>query len=278
MSIDENHIDNRIEWIKEDSEQIRKGDIKTHVFDTRLKSSRLSQLAAGEIPFLKAKVTAEKILFVDFPVESDYIDRIYVSQPMFTGITGLGCKDYPVQVGCVTDYKLPNSIAVKRQKRKNMVFVSSKGSDDLFLKQIFKDGKLSTFQWVFMHIINKDERIGLEYGLQVMPPIEVFGNKTLCTLSSGTFRKTLRAYGRRVYDFNNYFQWLENTVRNLKELSYSGPVNDTGVYDSIFFIFHDGLADLKKLDGTLVCPECGTKNAPDYKYCLKCGVELKKRQ
>jgi hypothetical protein len=275
MTIADRHIQKRIEWIKQDSDVIRTGGIRSQVFDTKEKASRISQFAAGEVPFLKAKVTAEKILFVDFPVKSDYIDRIYVAQPMFTGITGTGCKDFPVQLACLTEHKIPNTVATVREKRKKVLFVSSEAGDDLFIKQIFKDKKLTELQWIFTHIINKDESISLQCGLQILPPTNFFGNKTLCIFSSGTIRKTLRIYGRRVYDFNNYFQWLENTVRNLKEMDYSGPVKDDDVYDLIYFIFHEELANFKIVDGNLICPKCGKGNDTEFLFCSNCGYEIK---
>jgi len=246
MTISEKNIEDRIEWIKEASADIRDGDIISHRFSTDKKASRLSQLAAGEIPFLKAKVDVEDILFIDFDVKSELVNKMYIAQPMFTGIIGAGCKDYPIQVGCITDYKIPNTVATHKKDRKHIYFVSEEEKDP-FLKHVIEDGEMTKLTLYYTHIINKNEKMNLVYGMQVIPQNSHFKNKTLCTISSGTVRKTLSVYGKRVYDIKNYLKWLESIIRNLKEFNYTGPIKRNNVYDNVYFAFHPIISNVENL-------------------------------
>ena len=289
--VSDTNIQKRIDWMNEDSQMIRTGDIRFFNFNTSAKASRLSQFAAGQVPFLKAKVTAENILFVDFPVRSNYIDRMYIAQPMFTGVIGAGCKDYPVQVACTTRHNLPYTVATHKFSRKSIKFVSETGEQDPYIVKILNDGTLTQLPLNYTHIINKDEKMRVTYGMQVIPKSPFFHNKTLCTITSGTFRKTLNMYGRRIYQMDHYLNWLENIVRNLQELNYQGPTIKDTCYSSVYFIFHPEITNLNAetsaptttpqptpSSGPNFCTKCGTPITTGFKFCKKCGNELPKEK
>jgi predicted nucleic acid-binding Zn ribbon protein len=214
-------------------------------------------------------------------------------------VIGTGCKDYPVQVACTTHHNLPYTVATHKFSRKNIKFVSETGEQDPYINKILNDRALSQLPLQYTHIINKDERMDITYGMQVIPKSPFFYNKTLCTITSGTVRKTLNMYGRRMYQMDHYLSWLENIVRNLQELNYQGPTIKDTCYSSIYFILHPEITDLNATDATPApphvqapapaqapaptpssgpkfCTKCGTPITQGFKFCKKCGEELPK--
>jgi hypothetical protein len=239
----EKDMQRRLEEIKEQTLGLRSGSVCHEIYQTEKSSSFASYMKAsfkaGLIPFYKAKfeMIAEKILFVDIPVDSPHTRMLNLALPY--SHAGLVSHEHPMQLSCETRAKIPCTVI---QYIKG--YDTEMGEDDPLFRVLRNDDKMKKLRLEALYggqYADSDERIKIliEWIIQFVP----LGSSTLCILNTGS--KWEGVFNKhRVYNLELRLKLLERLMEDVHEVGYIGEPKAARLYAPVYQLVRPGLVSL----------------------------------
>jgi hypothetical protein len=236
-----NEIENRVAEIKDQTSNFSTGSLTYFVHETNQNSSPTSftkavlKTAVNPVPFSQAKFRAdeERILYASIPLKSSIIPNLNLAIPW--SHAGLYPIEGPMQLSSEARIRTPCTFVLTRKGT-----FSSLGEEDPLTIILRKDEKLKRLiqeALVWKHICRGNISMDLEWTLQVVP----LTNSSLCILNTGSIWKGFLTT-HRVYNFENRIMLLEQLIKGVSEVVYSGVSKETEIIPPIYELFRRSLS------------------------------------